>query len=773
MANLPSVVNQVEPINTSQGLAEGMVATLNLHTRLLIGSNMLLGSIADGVGTMKDAIEDSFKGSNLDSGTVQGNVQKKEDDGLAGKFGSMLDSMSEAFGNLSTTKKSLLGLGALIAALAFMNAYSEELVEKLAPILKFIKEKLIPGLQELHQIILDAPGGYWTLLSGIGLSTLLWNFFGVGGKIAGLFTSVVNAIKGVKVIDLVDDLNIRKVTWGSKIRAAFWGKLTGLFGRVGGIFTSIANSIRGVKLLELTDDLNVRKVTWGQGIRTAFMGRLTGLFGRIGGIFTSIGTSIRAMGLTVIDDLAIALKNLTPTWAKVLKLRVIGGDTIYPITKGGGKQIGLVGRVSQSIEKIATSIKNLNPFKGLGASLKTLGASWKLALSGALFGSQTATAVRATSVGAAATAGAKVGVLGAITNAITRIALIIKGIFSPASILGRFTSKIRGIFGIIGKALGFVSKMTGLTAFLKLGLSLGKAIPVVGQIIMVLVGIFSFIKGAIEGFKTGGILGAIKGGLIGLYDGLVGSFLNLIADIIGWVFKKLGFEKVGEVIGNMDFSFASIMNGLAWAWDKIRFAIWAISDGIKAVANGVMKGASWVTLGLYQPDYIERPPFVSNYTPLAEPESPDLPETVASPAGPNVTRIDTSGDLNLQDLAVSATAEMANQDIAVAPVFADIDQGTGVSDAEAQAMVAEMQKEPSAAEIAADEAKLNALVAAEMKRLELAADAEIAAGGGAVVYNDTSTRSTLNNTTQVSNALSVDASDLVAAKLNLMLPAFN
>ena len=236
MANLPAVVN-AEPINTGQSLSEGMVATLNLHTKLLIGSNILLGSIADGVGTMKDAIEDSFKGSNLDSGTVQGNVQKKEDDSLAAKFGSMLDSLEDAFSNLSTTKKSMLGIAALIGAIAFLNTYAEELVEKLAPILKFIKEKLIPALQELNAIILDAPGGYWTLLSGIGLSTLLWEFFGVGGKIAGLFTKVVNAIKNIKVVDLIDDLNIRKATWGSKIRAAFWGKVFGLVGIIARMFT--------------------------------------------------------------------------------------------------------------------------------------------------------------------------------------------------------------------------------------------------------------------------------------------------------------------------------------------------------------------------------------------------------------------------------------------------------------------------------------------------------------------------------------------------------
>ena len=71
---------------------------------------------------------------------------------------------------------------------------------------------------------------------------------------------------------------------------------------------------------------------------------------------------------------------------KSVKTSNTWGETIYLIVKGGGKQIGIVGTVSQSIQKVVTSIKGLNPFAGLGASLKTLGASWKLALGGAMFG---------------------------------------------------------------------------------------------------------------------------------------------------------------------------------------------------------------------------------------------------------------------------------------------------------------------------------------------------------------------------------------------------
>ena len=47
------------------------------------------------------------------------------------------------------------------------------------------------------------------------------------------------------------------------------------------------------------------------------------------------------------------------------------------------------------------------------------------------------------------------------------------------------------------------------------------------------------------------------------------------------------------------------------------------------------------------------------------------------------------------------------------------------------------------------------------------------AGGTPMIINDNSSKSQMNNTQMVSTGLSVDATDLVAAKLNMMLPAFN
>jgi len=777
MTDLPVLAGNTQRVDSdNSSFAEGFIKTLNAQSQTLVElKNSSLG-ILKATLSMKDTLEANASAANLDSSTVEGNIQQEKNDGLSGKFSDMLDSMQDAFDGLGGGAKSLLGIGALLAGLALLNTFSEELTEMIAPILKFFNESFLPNLKELNQIILDQPGGYLTLLGAAGLTKTMFDIFGKGGKIAKVIDDTVDGVKVLKQADLLDDLAVRKVGWATRLR-------------------------------------------------TAFTGRLTGLFGRIGGIFGSIGASLRALGVALVDDIGLALKNLTPTWLRVLKLRLVGGETIYPITKGGGKQIGLVGKVSQGIQKIVAAIKGLNPFSKIATSLKTLGASWKLALSGAMFGaaggpagaaaggqgligkstsaiSKVTTSIKnlnpfkntaATlktlgtgwssalkgalygSAGGAAGKGS-VGVITKVTNAIARIANVVKGIFSPTSILGRFTGRIRGIFAIIAKALGFVSKMSGLTSFLKLGLSLGKAIPIVGQIIMVLTGIFGFITGAIKGFKTGGILGAIKGGLIGLYDGLIGSFLNLIADVIGWVFKKLGFKRFGEWFGNLDFSFDGIMNGIMFVVDKIRYITWYVTNMLK---QGYNKVQGWLAkvpgFGWMKP--AETPAFVplAGNLPAAE-ESASLQEGAGAEGmdleGPSATRIDVAS-FDANDVAnVDYTNSMDAGEIDA--VFAD--QGPAVitvTDAEAEAKLGDLYDENRFK----DDGQGSAIAAEAMREADLQVEKDMQlyydGGGTPMIINDNSSKSQMNNTQMVSTGLSVDATDLVAAKLNMMLPAFN
>jgi hypothetical protein len=74
------------------------------------------------------------------------------------------------------------------------------------------------------------------------------------------------------------------------------------------------------------------------------------------------------------------------------------------------------------------------------------------------------------------------------------------------------------------------------------------------------------------------------------------------------------------------------------------------------------------------------------------------------------------------------------------------------------------------------DAKIEELIDANQALIEKQLDAEDASlekERQTMIINDNSSKSQMNNTQMVSTGLSVDATDLVAAKLNMMLPAFN
>jgi hypothetical protein len=151
---------------------------------------------------------------------------------------------------------------------------------------------------------------------------------------------------------------------------------------------------------------------------------------------------------------------------------------------------------------------------------------------------------------------------------------------------------IKTIGNFILKPLSFISKISGLSTFLKLGLAVGKAIPFLGQIILVIQGLFGFITGAIEGFKTDGPAGAIKGALIGLYDGVVGNFLNMIKDVIAWVLSKFGLDGASEFIGNLDFSFDGLKSAFFAVVDIVKQAFHFVVEMLKKTGRGIIKLAN-------------------------------------------------------------------------------------------------------------------------------------------------------------------------------------
>ena len=182
-----------------------------------------------------------------------------------------------------------------------------------------------------------------------------------------------------------------------------------------------------------------------------------------------------------------------------------------------------------------------------------------------------------------------IGFLRAVVTSVTSAVKFYVGLISKGftTIKGFFvgSSGVGKIFGGIKSAFGFLAKVSPM---LKGILGFAKAIPGIGQVIMVIQGIFGAVTGFIEGFKSGGIIGGIKGALVGIYDAIVGSLLNLLADLAGWFLGVLGFDKLGEQLSNLDFSFEGIKKGFFFIIDKITGAFNFFLDGLKTMANGVI-----------------------------------------------------------------------------------------------------------------------------------------------------------------------------------------
>jgi len=161
-------------------------------------------------------------------------------------------------------------------------------------------------------------------------------------------------------------------------------------------------------------------------------------------------------------------------------------------------------------------------------------------------------------------------------------------ITAPLLRVGRF---IAGLAKTIGSGVAPLLKaLPGVGAIGNFGKLFVRFLGPVGLIIQAFVGLFTGIKDAIKEFKeSGSILGAIGAFFGGVFDAIIGSTLNLLSDILGFVVKKLGFEGLGEFISNLDFTTDGITRGITFVIDKIKGFFLGIQDGFYTFVNGAIK----------------------------------------------------------------------------------------------------------------------------------------------------------------------------------------
>jgi hypothetical protein len=136
--------------------------------------------------------------------------------------------------------------------------------------------------------------------------------------------------------------------------------------------------------------------------------------------------------------------------------------------------------------------------------------------------------------------------------------------------------ELAGPRGGPGKIAGIFKSITGW--FGSLGAQIGKIAGVVGKLfapIAIIMTAFETIKGAIDGYAEGGILGAFEGALSGFFTSLIAAPLDLLKNVVSWVAGVFGFDKVSEVLDSFSFTdlfkqvIGSLFNGVSSALSVI------------------------------------------------------------------------------------------------------------------------------------------------------------------------------------------------------------
>ena len=167
-----------------------------------------------------------------------------------------------------------------------------------------------------------------------------------------------------------------------------------------------------------------------------------------------------------------------------------------------------------------------------------------------------------------------------LRSVVTGVGVFIATISRPLAAIGRF---LRGSVRILSKVISPLLKIIPGLGILG---AFAKTLGPIGLAIQVIIGAFTFVNEFIKSWKAeGDLMTALGAGLIGVYDVLIGATLNLLADLGGFIVKKLGFEELGQKIADLDFNFDSVVNAIENVFDKIKDLFDIALDGLKSGLN--------------------------------------------------------------------------------------------------------------------------------------------------------------------------------------------
>ena len=161
--------------------------------------------------------------------------------------------------------------------------------------------------------------------------------------------------------------------------------------------------------------------------------------------------------------------------------------------------------------------------------------------------------------------------------------------------LGTIFKPITQIFKNIGKifapitkiAKGSASFMSGFSGVMRFAATIGRTLGKIFLPITVLMGVFDFVTGFMEGYKEDGIVGGIKEGIISVVDGLVGGLLRMITGAFAWILEAIGLDNfAASLTENVNDAIEGVYEIFRGVIDVIMFPFKLVFEMIKGIFGG-------------------------------------------------------------------------------------------------------------------------------------------------------------------------------------------
>jgi len=151
-----------------------------------------------------------------------------------------------------------------------------------------------------------------------------------------------------------------------------------------------------------------------------------------------------------------------------------------------------------------------------------------------------------------------------------------------------FIGRIKAIFKpLMNAAKGSASFMSGFAPIAKFAATIGRTLGKIFLPITILMSIFDFVTGFMDGYKEEGLIGGIKEGIISVVDGLVGGLIRMVTGAFAWILEAIGLDNfAASLTENVNDAIEGVYEIFRGVIDVITFPFRLIFEMIKGIFGG-------------------------------------------------------------------------------------------------------------------------------------------------------------------------------------------